>query len=530
MQLRDYQRESLNATYESWRTKKIANPLLVLPTGSGKSAIIAAFVQEAMQAFPTTRIVMATHVKELVEQNGSRLKEYWPQAPLGYYAASMRKREKHAPVLFGSIQSMVGHEWELQGADVLIIDEAHLLSPDETSNYRKFISEMRKIKPSMRIMGLTATPYRLDSGMLTEGKDALFDGISYEVPIKLLLERGFLAPLITPGTKERLDLSGVGTNKKDFVQTQLQAATNKSDINERIVNEAIKLGENRGHWLAFCVGIDHAESIRDLLRAKGISAETVSSRTPAGERDKIIKAFKSGQVKCLTNADVLTTGFDAPLIDYMIMIRATTSPVLYVQMLGRGMRIADGKTNCLVADFAGNIFRHGPVDDVKPPRGKNPKAIPGAPIVKECPSCALIVPVQTVTCQCGHMWPRDYFKKLEEQAAQAAFISGSEQPFWVPVSATNYSSVSNAAGTRDMLKVEYFSGTEIRASELVLVEHPSSAFAVEQWWRSRAKVPVVPGTVQAALHLADDLRKPIEVQIVKRGRYYDVIGHRFGDE
>jgi DNA repair protein RadD len=530
VKLHAHQRAALDALYDCWSTGKHKNPLIVAPTGSGKSVMIGALVHEALTAYPGTRIVMATHVQELIAQNAERLLQIWPSAPLGLYSAGLKRRDVHSPVVFGGIQSMVGKEWDLQGADILIIDEAHLLSPNSNSSYQKFIAEMLKIRPTMKVVGFTATPYRLDSGSLMSGDSAIFDGVTYEITVGELLEKGFLSPLITYSTKTRLDVANVRKQGGEYVASALQAAIDTGDINARIVREAIALGERRGHWLAFCVGVGHAEHIRDLMRAGGISSEMVSGSTPAAERRRILADFKAGRVKCLTNADVLTTGFDAPLIDFLVMIRPTLSPGLYVQMLGRGMRTADGKANCLVADFAGNVFEHGPVDAVKPPREKGKsKGFGGPPPVKECPSCSFVVPVQQIQCQCGHMWPKDYFKKLQAEAAEAAFVGATEPPKWHIVTDVDYSRVRNAADTHDMLRVEYRLGFTHTASELVLIEHGSKQDVVAQWWSERSKTGIIPGTVQAALMITDDLIHPVRVLTQKNGKYLNVIAYDFGD-
>lgn len=503
------------------------NPLLVLPTGAGKSVICAALCTEAMQAFPTTRIIMATHVQELVQQNAERLLQMWPQAPLGIYSAGLGRKDAHSPIVFGSIQSMVGKEPELQGADFILIDEAHLLSPNDQSSYRRFINEMRKMRPSTRVVGLTATPYRLDSGSLLDGSEALFDGIAYEVEIDTLMDAGFLCPLVTYSTKTRLDVSDVNVRGGEYVTAELQAAVDKDDITAKIVMESVQLGANRGHWLAFCVGVDHALHMRDFMRDAGITCEAISGKTPKRERAQIIQRYKSGQVRCLTSANALTTGFDAPLTDFIIMARNTKSPVLYKQMLGRGMRTADGKQNCLVGDFAGNIFEHGPVNKVRPPERGQKKKTPGIAPVKECPKCQMVVPVQQLTCDCGHEWPRDYLAKLQAEAAQAAFVSNTEPPKWYTVTSVDYQSVRNKDNTHNMLRVEYRCGFTLTVSELVLVEHDSARRQVERWWLQRSSTGVIPGTVQMALHISGDLRWPTKVLAQKVGKYLNVVDYSF---
>lgn len=524
---RAHQRIAVNKIYDAWGSGALRNPLVVAPTASGKSVMLAMICAEALQAYPNTRIIMATHVQELIAQNGERLMQMWPNAPLGYYSAGLKQKDAHSPIVFGGIQSMVGKEYELQGADILLIDEAHLLSPNAQSSYRKFIDKMLTIRPSMKIAGFTATPYRMDSGPLVGGKDTLFDGIAHEIGIQELLDAGLLSPLVTYSTQARIDTTGIKKQGGEYVTAALQAAIDTGDISARIVKEACALGENRGHWLAFCVGVDHALHMRDLMRDAGVSCEMISGETPKAERERTIAAFKAGRVKCLTNANVLTTGFDAPLIDFLILARPTLSPGLYCQMLGRGMRTADGKQNCMVADFAGNIFEHGPVDKIRPPKHKGEKAGGGLPPVKACPSCDLVIPVQQIKCDCGHEWPRDYLRKLQAEAAEASFVANTEPPRWYSVTGVKYHSVRNKADTHNMLRVEYQCGFTLTVSELVLIEHDESRQRAEAWWLRRSKTGIIPGTVQAALHIAVDLEKPKAILSQKVGKYLNVVDYSF---
>ena len=218
------------------------------------------------------------------------------------------------------------------------------------------------------MIGFTATPYRLDSGMLHEGKGALFTDIAYEVSVRQLIDDGYLCPLVSKAAETKLDVSGVGSRGGEFIPGQLQAAVDLPEITEAAIDEVVRLGADRRSWLAFCAGVEHATHVAEAIRARGFTAATIFGDTPKPERDRIIAAFKRGEIRALASMGVLTTGFNAPGVDLIAMLRPTKSTGLYVQMAGRGTRLAPGKADCLVLDFAGNVARHGPIDAVKPKR------------------------------------------------------------------------------------------------------------------------------------------------------------------
>ena len=348
--LRDYQRESIDALYAWFGQHEKGNPLLVLPTGAGKSVIAAALVQEIIEKWPSQRILIVTHVKELIEQNYLKLMELWPQAPAGVNSASLKRRDADSQIIFAGIQSIYNRPYELGWFDLILVDEAHLIPVKTmTGMYRTFLDQMENINPAIRIVGLTATPYRLDDGLLTEGKNNLFHDIAYEIPINLLLDRGYLCPLTTQPTSTRANLSSVKKQGGDFVISQLAQAVDQEEITKAAIAEVVELASDRKSWLIFCVTVAHAENVRDEIRGYGLTCEMVTGDTPKAERHTILTQFKRGHIQALVNVSVLTTGFDAPCIDLMVYLRPTQSLSLYVQMAGRGMRLKEGKENCIAS-------------------------------------------------------------------------------------------------------------------------------------------------------------------------------------
>ena len=231
---------------------------------------------------------MLTHVKELIEQNAEKMREHWKNAPMGIYSASIGKRQLGEPITFAGIQSVRNKAEEIGHIDLVIIDECHLINHKDEGGYRKLIGDLLKINPQMRVIGLTATPWRLGHGRIDEGEETIFDGLVEPVTIEELIYKGFLAPLKSKITKEHLSVEGVSKRGGEFIESQLQKAVDKADINERVVDEVISLAGDRKAWLFFCTGIDHSEHIRDVLRSRGITCEMVTGKTPKGERARIL--------------------------------------------------------------------------------------------------------------------------------------------------------------------------------------------------------------------------------------------------
>lgn len=393
--LRDYQQRSIDQLYAWFRDNPSGNPCLVLPTGSGKSHIVAALCKDALQNWPETRVLMLASQKELLEQNAEKMRLHWPGAPIGIYSASVGKRQLGEPITFAGIQSVAKRAQQLGHVDIIIIDECHLVSHKDEGSYRRLIAELTTINPHLRVIGLTATPYRLGHGLITD-KPAIFDALVEPVTIEELIFKGHLSVLRSKVTAVELSADGVHKRGGDYIESELQAAVNTDPQNRAVVDEVIARAGERKSWLFFCAGVQHAQSIRDVLRSRGITAECVTGDTPKAERARILEDFKARRITALTNAQVLTTGFDAPGIDLIAMLRATMSPGLYIQMSGRGLRIHPEKTDCLVLDFAGVVATHGPIIAVEPPN----KAGKGPPPMKPCPQCQELMPLSTMVCPC----------------------------------------------------------------------------------------------------------------------------------
>lgn len=409
MELREYQQRSINQLYDWFRNNQ-GNPCLNLPTGSGKSIIIASLCQDALSNWPDTKIILLTHVKELIEQDTRQILNVWPDAPVGIYSASVGVKKLGYPITVAGIQSIRHKAKKVGHIDLCIVDEAHLISHKAEGSYRKFIGDLKEINPSMRVIGLTATPYRLGHGLITD-KPAIFDDILEPTSIEELLAHGYLSPLRSKRPDNLLSTDGVNKRGGEFIEAELQKAVNKKDQNLRVACEIIKYAEDRKAWLIFCTGVKHAHAMAELFQGLDIPTACITGDTPKNEREEIIDNFKSGSLRAITNANVLTTGFDYPDIDLIAMCRPTLSPGLYVQMAGRGMRVKSHTGHCLVLDFAGNVRTHGPITAVRPPDRKGQGH--GEAPVKVCESCQEFVTLSTRICPaCGWEFPAPEVKPL----------------------------------------------------------------------------------------------------------------------
>jgi DNA repair protein RadD len=448
--LRDYQQRAIDQLYDWLRNKNFGNPCLVLPTGSGKSHIIAALCKDALQNWPDTRILMLTHVKELIVQNAEKMRQHWPGAPMGIFSSSLGKKELGEPITFAGIQSVRKRSKEIGNIDICLIDECHLISHKDEGGYRSLLKDLLAINPQMRVIGLTATPYRLGHGLITD-KPAIFDDLIEPVSIEELVHKGFLSTLRSKGTKLKLDIDGVKKRGGEFIESELQQAVDTSDQNNAVVRETIYLAGDRKAWLFFCAGVQHAQHVSESLNTHGIEARCVSAETPKKERDDIIAAFRRGEIRAITNANILTTGFDYPDIDLIAMLRPTMSPSLYVQMAGRGMRPKSHTDHCLVLDYAGVVETHGPITSVEPPK-KGGSGDGEAP-VKVCDTCHELCAISVMVCPCcGSPFPEPVKKKLSLRDDDIMGLDGTT----MQVSSWTWSKHVSKASGKEMVRVTYY--------------------------------------------------------------------------
>lgn len=383
--LRPYQADSVKAVIHYFR-KHSTPAVIVLPTGAGKSLVIAELARLAKG-----RVLVLAHVKELVEQNHAKYEGYGLKGSI--FSAGLGRKETDQQVVFASVQSVVRNLDSFKNQfSLLVIDECHRVPDEKTSSYQKVITHLRELNPGIKVLGLTATPYRLGMGWIyqyhTRGQvrteePRFFRDCIFELPIRYLLDENFLTPArmmdapVLSYDFSQLKPANTGRYKEaemDMVIDKAKRAT------PQIVEQIIQYANERKGVMVFAATVRHAQEIHGLL-PEGETAIVIGD-TPTPERDAIIQSFKNREIKYLVNVSVLTTGFDAPHVDLIAILRPTESVSLYQQIVGRGLRLSEGKSECLVLDYAGNSY------DLYQPEVGDPKPDSTSEIITiPCPAC-----------------------------------------------------------------------------------------------------------------------------------------------
>jgi DNA repair protein RadD len=353
IELRYYQQDAKEAFYDHL-TKRDDNPCIVIPTAGGKTPVIASICADAVNLWQG-RVLVLAHVKELLEQTADKLNKMCPEVRYGIYSAGLGRREKSAPVVIAGIQSVFRRAEEMGAFDLVLVDEAHMIPPDGDGMYRQFLAEAKTVNPEVRVGGLTATPYRLKTGPICT-PDGILNHVCYEVGVRELMARGHISKVTSKDAKAKADLSKVDIRRGEFDIEQMESAFNQDDLVEAACREIIERAGQRKSILIFTSGICHGEHVTQVhRRLTGEEVNFLTGETDTLRRDEILNQFKEQAYRWLVNVNVLTTGFDAPAIDCVALLRSTLSPGLYYQMVGRGFRLHPGKENCLVLDFGGNV-------------------------------------------------------------------------------------------------------------------------------------------------------------------------------
>ena len=535
-QARSYQTEAVSSIF-TYFTQKQGNPLIAMPTGTGKSVVIAMFLQQVFMQYAGQKILCLTHVKELIEQNYNKLLAVWPNAPAGIYSAGLKRRDTVHPIVFAGIASVAKRWHEFGFVNLVLVDEAHLVNPTDETMYRTLIEGLKSVNPYLKVIGLTATPWRLGHGRIID--DGIFTDLCFDITnmqaFNRLIAEGYLSPVVPKRTQTLLDTEGVHVRGGEFIASELQHAVDKDEISAAAIREAMEVGHDRRHWLVFCSGIDHAIHVCDMLNSYGISCVTVHSRMSNAERDENIRKFKAGEVQAITNNGILTTGFDMPAIDLIIMLRPTQSTVLWIQMLGRGTRPfwcpEYEKVNCLVLDFAGNTRRLGPINDPVIPKRRGEKG--GEAPIKLCERCGTYNHASARYCGgepyethlgCGNEFT--FQTKLKQGASTADLIKGDMpivETFKVDtITITRHSKHDKPPA----MKVTYYCGLR-HFEDYVCIEHEGFASRkARQWWRDRSSL-AVPICTDEALARAGELTAATHLRVWVNKKYPEILNYCF---
>ncbi len=445
----EHQADAVNAVYELWET--VPHVVIEIPTGAGKSLVQAHIIRELFHTVAGSRVVGFAPTRELVEQNYHELLEYWPGAPAGIVCAGLGRQELHKKIIFATPQTFINRLPHMGGDPVTVVfaDEAHRVTDKKAKDekksvgvYRACLEDLAARNANLKTLGLTATPFRHMKGLIYGGPESFFKKCAYSAEVAELIKKNILSPLTVIPTMFKIDTE---IKKKDaYGDYNVEELAKKAMlVSDLAVREVIACAADRKKWLVFCCNVEHAKGVAAQFVNAGVPSAVLYTPTKddSAEEKSEMKAarvqavadFRAGKIKCLVNVNILTTGFNVPDIDTLVMLRPTKSPVLYVQAAGRGMRIAPGKENCLYLDFAGNIDYHGPVDDLEL-RTKTGDGSGDAP-KKRCPECKTLVHASVRICTgtrevdyerivCGYEFPPpEPEEKINDKASMSRVLS-----------------------------------------------------------------------------------------------------------
>ena len=542
IQLRPYQREAVDAV-RSHLMAKPTNPCVVLPTGTGKSVVLGEIANLAVNR-GGSRVLVLAHVRELLEQNASKMRALCPSLSVGVYSAGLNCRDTRNPVIVAGINSVYRRPDVLGRFDLVLIDECHMIPPDGDGMYRTFLEGQRSLNPDVRLVGFTATPYRLKGGVICRPEN-LLNEICYEANLKDMIRQGYLSPLVSKESQVQADLGNLHIRGGEFVQEDIDAAMDNDKVVDAACREIVSLTRDRRTVLVFCTSVAHCRHVAKCIGAiSGMECAVVTGDTPSHEREETIARMRGSRgapnllgesappLKFCANVAVMTTGLDIPNIDCIALLRPTMSPGLLLQMCGRGMRLADGKANCKVLDFAGNIRRHGPLDMIHAPEEGTRDM--GPPPMKTCPRCRELILAGVRACPCcGYVFPRE-----KDDASTDAVISGEarEEEFAVDnVFCCEHRKRGWREGDPVTVRIDYRVGLLGTYSEWVCPEHTGYAREkFEKWWRRHVVQPDEPPPAtarEAAWLLSEGMMRPVERIRVRTvsGRNFPEITCVFGE-
>jgi len=522
-EFRQYQKDVAEAWYADIKAGN-CSPIIAVPTGAGKSIILGLVLKMYLTDFPSNKITVLTHTARIVKQDVATLKEFFPNKTIGIYSAGLNKKEIEQ-ITVGSIQSVNNAKEAFRWTNLFIVDEVHSVNHRRSGNYRKLFEECRGV-----VAGMSATIFRTGHGYIYKGKGSFFDKLSYDLTsvkeFNKLVTAGYLTTLISVAPKTQLNSSKVKKSAGDYNIKDLAKAHDRETVTKSAISDALYYGKNYKKWLGFAIDIEHAEHISAELNKQGIKSTVLHSRITAN-RDKVIEEFLESDTRALVSVGMVTTGFDAPFIDLILLLRPTASAVLHVQMVGRGLRVFPGKKHCLILDYAGNTARLGPINNVIIPKSKEAGNKGKAP-TKACPKCSTITYTVAKECaSCGHEFVFEV--KIDEQASTAPILEGKYAPpetkeKWLNVTAVKYS-IHKKVGAPDSILVIYFCGLT-RIKEWWCLDHSGYA-------GRKAKHQVLyrgykgnPSTYKVFQN-KDTLRKPKRIYVDLAPRYPVILNTQF---
>jgi DNA repair protein RadD len=554
MKLRNYQKKAL-AKAHCWFKEETTYPLIVLPTGAGKTVVFTTLIKELYLANPEKRFLILAHRQELISQAVDKLLTVWPDAPVGILAASLKKFNQTAPIVVASRDTLASKK-RLEKSypfDYIIIDEAHHVGPQMSSRYRKIIDHFEEIG-CPKIMGVTATPYRMGQGYIYGMDDHFFGGIAYKATIPSLIKQGYLSRLssfkvnndaVIDASKARVKFKG-----GDYRESDLEALAIVDDTIYAIINDWLEKAYLKGRksTVFFCVSVLHANKMALFLQNQGVSAACVTAETPMDEREDILGRFEEGTLSALCNVAVLTEGWDAPRTDCIALLRPTKSLGLYVQICGRGMRPWPDKDDCLLLDYGGNMGRHGCIDVARPERNKKDDEVVDKEMIWICDECLSVNDIDDKNCrECEALKPLPpVSEELEtikdEVGASETIIAAEGNVLSDELGEADIIEVQEAVefvraeravskNGNDYLKIMFKTEENYwpRSTALMMTMNGKPRAVAEKKWRIMSRGFDLPYSIESAVQMVDRgaLLEIKKVNLRKEGRYWNVIGVTF---
>lgn len=545
MELEDraYQLECVNAWIEDIVNEEDKwDPIVVIPTAGGKSVIVCMGCDEYLSLKPERDVLVLSHVDTILEQNYTKLASYFGADFIGLYSAGLGEKYKKKITVAG-IQSIYKKPELFTNVGLVMVDECHLVNTEEKGMYRDFIKKLRDLTNHRVVLsGLTASPFRTGQGYIYKKYSGeskpLFNKVSYDLTsyenYEMLISEGYLCRLIPAPTSYTMDADDVPTLGGDFVTDELASKFNRDEITEKICDETIKYAKQKyKKWLIFAIDKLHALAIVHLLEKKGVTAKAIYSGMNDDKND-VIKRYRKGEWKALVNINMATTGVDVPEIDLIVHMRPSKSPVYHVQTNGRGARPAPWiqKTHCLVLDFADNISRHGPINDLRifEPGDKRDRKGVKTINTKKCKNCGTHNSLRATLCiACEEEFVIDH-KLNTSPSAKDIFKDKNSKPnvppSWIKVKRITYS-IHQKAGSPNSLRVIYHCGFN-SFSEWVCIDHDNEFLKrnARFWIKKRYDGPM-PKNLNELVAIAEYLKNPSEIFVDVNGKYAQIKDFKF---
>ena len=458
---------------------------LKIPTAGGKSLIQAEIAKRVYDIAPEKQMIFLTDITALIGQNKAELLDQWPDADTSVYSASYKAKNHKGELVFCGIQSVYKHPDLFHNVSIIFIDEVHRASLNKDGMYHKFINGILKNNPYARIVSLSATPWKLNTGTI-EGT-WICDKIVYEIEMKTLFDEGFLCPIITPETSASINLDGVKLKKSgEFDEDEMAKLFDDDYVINAAIDDAMKYASDRNSGLIFACNVTHAEHIKNSLKNRGEIAEIIIGETETNERKRIVEDFKNHKLRWLISVGTLTTGFNAKNADLLIMLRATQSSSLWLQILGRVLRTHLSKTNAMVLDYGENIKRFGPIDEIGPPPTKEEKKQAKKTPFKLCGSCNKMVGFLEKVCPfCQNKFGGDLTPNHGTQASTETVTEFKQKIRDVNIDNVSYSKHVDKKG-KPSLKITYHNGLEAIDDYLYFEGENWQRIQACRWWEHHA--------------------------------------------